>query len=98
MRTELWYAAVSTFGVGDAATTAAGISVGAVEAHPASEAVLGAAGVVGMVAVKVAVICLLYAAYRAAPEDINVGVPLGLVLIGSTIVGWNAAVIAAVIL
>jgi len=90
----LWTTAIATYGVGDVATTAYGLSLtGVNEAHPISEAILGTSGIVGMVAVKAGALTLLYSLYRLANDDYNIGVPLGITALGSAIVANNTSVI-----
>lgn len=89
----LWAAALATFVAGDAATTHVGVALGASEAHPLSDVVLSLGGTPAMLLVKLAAVAGLYCLYRASPRDWRVGVPLGLALLGSAVVGWNAAVV-----
>lgn len=82
------------FVVEDALTTMVGLNFfGAAEAHPISDAVLGAAGLAGMIVVKLTFIVLAAIAYNLAPEKTRAGIPFGLCFFGAAIVGWNTAVI-----
>lgn len=91
---RLWGYAVATYGFGDVVTTAYGMELDAVnEAHPVSDEILGAAGVEGMVATKALVLFVAYAAYKAAPAEHRVGIPIGLALLGTAVVANNTAVI-----
>jgi len=90
----LWVGALLLFGIGDVATTQAGLQLSDVEErHPLSEAVLGMGGSEGMVAVKAGVFAVAWAAYNRSPEEYRMGIPLGLVLLGAFIVANNLLVI-----
>lgn len=92
----LWGFAIGTFGVGDVATTEAGLSVmGVEEAHPLSARVLDVGGTEGMIAAKVVFFALAAALYRAAPEEWRTGVPLGLCLFGVGLMLHNVRIIKA---
>lgn len=91
---DAWKYAVGTFGIGDILTTAVGMSMSNVnEAHPISQAVLGEAGNLGMVAVKAGFLGLSYLAYKKAPEEYRIGIPTGLGILGSYIVVNNLNVL-----
>lgn len=87
--TALWAGAVALFGIGDVVTTTVGLSAGAAEANPAILATLGATGLVGMVAAKSVAFGLFAAGYYAVPTEYRTGIPLGLVLLGLSVVVWN---------
>lgn len=93
---NLWLVAILTFGIGDVVTTSVGLRhQGVHELHPISERILGVAGPAGMVATKLLLFILAYAAYRASPRDVRIGIPIGLVLLGSLVVVNNLRVIDA---
>lgn len=94
--TFLWGAAAATFGLGDIVTTHYGLQqAGVEEAHPLSDLVLGVGGTPAMIAVKVVVFAVaLYAAGNVVPRDWAVGIPVGLLMLGTVIVANNVNVLA----
>ena len=93
----LWVFAILTFGVGDVVTTAAGLSLGAVESHPLSEIVLTAAGIPGMIAWKALTLAAFVGFAAAVPRQWRVGVPIGVVLWGAVVTTWNLLVVVHVL-
>ena len=91
-----WVAVALFFVVGDAVTTYAGLSVGAVEAHPVSDVTLTRAGVAGMVAAKIAVVGTAWVFFRRA-RAYPWAVPAALGAMGVAIVAWNLAVVAVLL-
>lgn len=90
-----WAAAIAFYGVGDVVTTHQGLQeAGVYEAHPIADRVLEGAGTEGMIAVKIGVFLIAWAAYNRVPEPHRVGIPLGLALLGLVIVANNINVIA----
>jgi hypothetical protein len=97
--TAAWSAALATFVIGDAVTTAFGLTlIGVVESHPVSASVLSVAGFGGMVAAKVAVTAVAFAFFRHADRRYRGAIPIALAEVGAAIVGVNVAVIAFVLL
>lgn len=88
-----WALALLAFVVGDTLTTAVGLSMGLPEAHPAMARVIGAAGLAGVVGVKLAVVAGGAALAAAVPRDWRVGVPVGLALVGVVVTAWNGVVL-----
>lgn len=93
----LWVFAILIFGVGDVVTTAAGLSLGAVESHPLSKLILGVAGVPGMIAWKAITLAAFVGFAALVPREWRVGVPIGVVLWGAVITTWNLLVVAHVL-
>lgn len=90
----LWVLAVAFFGVGDLATTAAGLAVDpVVELAPTVRTVAEGWVLPVMVLLKGAVFALSYLLWRATPRPHDVGVPLGLATLGILVTGWNAVVL-----
>lgn len=91
-----WAAAVALFGAGDLLTTAIGLGmVGVIEQHPAGVALLASAGVGGLVAWKVVVLGLFAIGAAWVPEPYELGIPLGLAVLGGSVTAWNLGVILA---
>jgi hypothetical protein len=100
-RSLLWSLAVLVYGVGDLASTLAGIRLGASEGNPVPAALIDAApGLLEAAALLTlwkAVIILAFAAFAwRLPSRYAVAVPVGLCLVGTAVVGWNASVILSV--
>jgi len=92
---ELWATAITTYGIGDIATTASGLSVTNVdESHSISKIVLESYGVPGMVAVKAISLLAFYKGYQLVPEEYRQGIPLGLTILGAGIIASNSITIA----
>jgi len=92
----LWLLAVLAYGVGDVATTVAGVHTpGVVETNPVARWAFANSVVGGMVALKGLAFAAAYLLWRAAPQAHRVGVPLGLVLSGLAVTCWNLSVLAA---
>ncbi|MFB6189826.1 MAG: DUF5658 family protein [Halapricum sp.] len=96
---SLWMGAVLAFFVGDLVTTTVGLSVGHVtEAGPVTAPLLAQYGLLAIVGLKALVLAVCYALWILVPRPHNVGVPLGLCLVGIVTSLWNAAIVAVAIL
>jgi uncharacterized membrane protein len=84
-----WLLGIFEFVIGDIGTTIVGLSRGYAEAHPISRVLLENFGVYGMVGMKIVVVLILFGLYRLSPEEWQRGVPIGLFVIGMSIVTWN---------
>lgn len=94
MDTRLWAGATLTFGVGDLATTAIGISLlGAAEANHLPALLIDGVGLWALVPVKAALMVGLALLYVHTPKEWRVGVPLGLDLVGLVIMANNTYVL-----
>lgn len=90
----LWTLAVAFFVTGDLLTTSVGVSSGQIaEVGPLGDPIVSRYGVLGMVALKIAVIALSYLAWRIVPDPERVGIPVGLLLIGVLVTLWNLFVV-----
>ena len=94
---ELWTVAILTYVVGDLVTTFVGVRyTGLVEGSPLPAALLaefGFGALVGLKAVSVVPFVLLW---RVVPGPASAGVPLGLLLVGSTVTLWNTLLVVLV--
>lgn len=88
-RTLVWLAAVVLFGLGDLGLTLVGLASGHAEVHPLAGTAVITYGPLVLIPLKIAVIALFYLIYRLTPDEFDVGVPIGLTLIGSAVVLWN---------
>ena len=89
-----WIVAFLRFGMGDIVTTSLGLATGiGVEASPIAALLLQTNGFVAIYVVKFAVFGLLYLLWRVTPAPYDVGVPLGLCLLGVGVTTWNAGVL-----
>lgn len=94
---SLWAGAVATYGIGDATLTAVGLAIGAVEMNPALTGFVGSHGFTGIIAVKLAALIVFAGVYRAIGRPANVGVPAGLLALGTAATVWNVAVCLGVV-
>jgi len=91
----VWLVAVLCYGVGDLATTAVGMrTAGVAEAGPIPAYLLDAVGVVGFVALKLAVFAVGLILWRVVPDPHRLGVPLALATFGVFVTGWNLLVLS----
>ena len=91
---RLWVAALAFFGVGDAATTYFGLHATNVkEVGPFVTPVVEAYGIGAVIGVKALTLLLAYAGYRIAPSPINIGIPLGLAVLGAVVTTWNVFIL-----
>lgn len=93
----LWAVALLAFGLGDTATTAVGLSMGAPEANPILGGVVGAHGLWGIVGLKAGVLAVGAGAYALLPRPEAIGVPAGLAVLGVCVTAWNAAVLVVMV-
>jgi hypothetical protein len=90
----LWLAAVLLYGVGDAATTAIGLTIpGVAEAGPLAVHLVGADGIGGLLALKVALFAGSYGVWSVLRTPGRVGIPLALAFVGAIVSAWNLLVI-----
>jgi len=86
----VWVISIALFGIGDTATTLYFIHAGVgVEGNALVAPMLEAAGIWILVPWKAAAIVLFYGGYRLVPDDVAIGVPIGLALLGAFLTGWN---------
>lgn len=85
----VWLTAIGLFVVGDIATTAYGLQVGAVESNPTVSALYGRPGVVEMLVAKAVVVGFVLSGVRLLVEEYRLYPPVTLALLGLLIVGWN---------
>lgn len=91
----VWVLAALAFIVGDTASTAFGLHVGLVEAHPVAASILTAGGYHGMLAAKTAVYTVAYVGTSMLPPTrYKIAVPASLLLIGVAITAYNLHLIA----
>jgi len=89
-----WGAALSTWVIGDIATTAYGLSdPNVIEANPTSKQVVDAAGYTGMLASKLIVTGAFAGFQELAPDEYDIGVPIGLATVGTVVTANNISVI-----
>ena len=87
---SLWLIAILFFGLGDVVTTGVGLEVDRVyEAGVITGALLDRYGQLSMMALKVGLFAGCYVFWRIAPRPHRIGVPLGLAVLGVTVVWWN---------
>ena len=87
---QLWLIAIIFFGIGDLATTSIGLSFETIaEVGPFTAPLIRHYGLGGMVGLKLAVFCGLYLIWKLVPRPHNLGVPLGLAILGIAVTGWN---------
>jgi len=93
-RWTLWALGLLLFGVGDTVTTVVGLqSVHIVELGPLVGPVLGRFGLPGILSLKAAALGACYVLYRIVPEPHDLGVPIGITLVGSVVSTWNLSVL-----
>lgn len=90
----LWGLAILTYGLTDIFTTYLGLATGvAVEASPVASAVFGDDQFAFIYLAKFSIFGLFYLLWRETPRPYNVGIPLGLGILGAFITIWNGFVI-----
>lgn len=95
---RLWLLALVLFGLGDLATTSAGLGVGAVEINPLPRQLIGRHGLSGMVALKLLTLGGCLALWSVVPRPHRVGIPIGLSLLGALVNTWNVTVLVIALL
>lgn len=86
----LWAAAIATFGVGDVLTTAAFLIAELNhEGNPLAVAAIEQFGLWVLIPWKLFVVGAFAGMYRHTPNEIRIGIPLGLALFGTVLVAWN---------
>ncbi len=89
----MWLAAVLVFGVGDVVTTILGLRLATLaETGPVTAPLVAWLGPGVVFPVKTLTFAGCYVLWRLAPSPHRVGVPLGLVVLGGWVTGWNLAV------
>ena len=93
-----WVLVLIFFVLGDVVTTSVGVSMhGIVEGNGFLLPVVESFGVLGMVLVKAAVVGGGYLVARVLPRHQSVAVPLGLLLVGVVVTGWNLVTIGSTV-
>ena len=89
-----WILAVVCYGVIDVVLTAYFIeTASAVEQHPIAAVAIERIGLWTLVLLKTIAIAAAYAAYRKLPNPYASGFPVGLLVLGMFLTGWNMAVV-----
>ena len=95
----LWFVAILLYGLGDTATTYVGLSTaGVAEAGPVAGPLMEAYGRRALLAVKVVLFALFFAAWRSLRPPVRAAIPLALVVVGATVTAWNLVVVAGALL
>ena len=93
-----WLAAIALYVLGDIATTAVGLNIGAVETNPAALALIGAIGLwPSMLLLKAAVVTLLGGLWACSPQEWRVVVPATLAVLGGVVVAINSYVVGVLL-
>ncbi|WP_079978715.1 hypothetical protein [Halolamina sediminis] len=93
-----WLAAVALFVLGDVATTAVGLNIGAVESNPVALAAIGALGLwPAMLLLKATVLGLVGLLWACSPEQFRAVVPATLAVWGAAVVSINSYVVGVVL-
>lgn len=92
----LWIAAFVTFVGGDMLTTLLGLELGLVERAPLYEGMHASLPAV-MAAMKLIVTAVALTGYELIPEPANLGIPLGLAILGTAVTAWNSYLILVVV-
>lgn len=93
-----WLAAVALFVLGDVATTAVGLNIGAVESNPVALAAIGALGLwPAMLLLKATVLGLVGLLWACSPEEFRAAAPLTLAVWGGGVVSINSYVVGVVV-
>lgn len=90
----VWVVALVFFGVGDLATTAVGLSTGtAKEVSPVVRFLAGRYGVASLVLLKAYAFLACGLLWRVVPGPYDVGVPIGVTVVGVAVTAWNVSVL-----
>ena len=93
---DLWFMALLGFGLGDLVTTMAGFSVESVaEVGPFVAPLVNQFGFSGLVGVKAFTFVLAGLGWWITPRPYDVGVPLGLAILGGIVTVWNGVLLVA---
>jgi len=93
-----WLAAIALYVLGDIATTAVGLTIGAVENNPAALALIDAIGLwPAMLLLKAAVLSLLGGLWACSPQEWRVVVPTTLSVVGAGVVAINSYVLGVLL-
>ena len=94
-----WVFVLLFFVLGDVVTTSVGLSMtGIAERNVVLRPVVESFGVAGMLLVKGSVVGAGYLVARVLPRHQSVAVPVGFLLVGVTVTGWNLMVIGSSVL
>lgn len=95
---HFWSVTIVFFGVGDLITTRIGLSIDRViETGPIAAIAYQQFGLVSMVPLKFAVLVGAYIAWLHVPAPHNIGIPLGLAVLGVLVTLWNLSILFAVV-
>lgn len=93
--TVAWLAAVALYVLGDMATTAVGLQIGAVEKNPAALALIGTVGLwPAMLLLKASVLALVGLLWVLSPREWRAVAPATLATVGAAVVVINGRVLA----
>jgi len=91
----LWIVGIAIYVVGDTLTTSLGVNAGAVESNPVVAHLLQSVGILGVLALKLAVVTVAALGYQyIVSREARIGIPLGLIAVGTIITASNLLVIA----
>jgi len=94
-----WLAAIALYVVGDVATTAVGLQIGAVEKNPAALALFDAVGLwPAMLLLKGAVLVLVGGLWACTPHEWRAVAPATLAAVGAVVVAINGHVLGVLLL
>lgn len=95
----LWGFAILFFAIGDLVTTVIGLRIdGVYEQSPIPALLIAIFGVEILLFLKSITVALFVGIWRITPSPYNVGVPVGLVMIGILVTMWNTVTVATAVL
>jgi hypothetical protein len=95
---SFWGGALVFFGILDVLITMMAVGSGiAAELNPLVDAMIRRFSVLVLPVLKTASIGIFYFLYRTVPSPYNIGVPLGLTVLGVAVVTWNVIVVVQAI-
>lgn len=90
----LWITAVLFFGIGDMITTFVGLYMEwAVEAGPVASWLINQYGIEMLFLLKVVTFLAFYKFWKLIPDPYNIGIPLGLTILGAEVTVWNISIL-----
>lgn len=94
MRKISWILAIFTYGFLDIYLTFTGFYLGINEYNFIPLLILNSTGIIGLFLWKWIVIFGFYKLYQIIPNNYNIGIPIGLFIVGITFSFWNIFVIS----
>lgn len=96
---NFWISGLLLFGLGDFSTTVLGLYTrNLTEINLIPHIIYNTLGVIGLLLIKIASLFGFYLFWRITPKKYQIGIPIGITIVGTIITAWNIYLLSYILL